>query len=156
MKKILLGLSLVGLSISAARIAQQPKFDNNSIMMSANGGLCGGFTLTPLPDMQVRVMSQRFAETLLGSEMKAGKQLSNWVDLPAKGLRIGYDWAGSRPSYHYRIFCQLKNEEGQWVATDCQKVVTIKEVLHNRPCVWGAAGARALYEPLNMRVKGIR
>lgn len=148
-------MALIALPAFAARIARQPEFNNGSIMMSANGGLCGGITIDPIKEgdsiVDVRVMSQRFAESIFG-DVKPGKPLSDWVEVPVGGMRVGYDWAGPRPSFHYRIYCQRKNQYGQWGIVDCKRAVTIRDVQHNRPCVWGPAGASASYEPLNMRV----
>ena len=138
----------------AERMARQPEFANGTIKMSANGGLCGGFTIDPIIDGDygdVFIRSYRYSKNLLG-ELKPGRPLSDWQELPEGGLRVGYDWAGPRPSYHYRVFCKARNMHGKLMLVDCKKVVTIRDVKHNRPCVWGAAGANALYEPLNMRV----
>lgn len=130
-----------------------PAFDSGKITMATTGLMCGGVTLIPDVNSRVRVMSQRFATGLFGKSMKPGKQLSSWVELPAGGLRVGYDWAGPRKSYHYKIFCQRMNDRGEWMPVDCAKVVDLYDVQHNRPCLIGPAGPSAKYAPLNMSIR---
>lgn len=171
MKKVLMVLILIFTSsaLFAKRLANKPEFEENYIKMAAKGLLCGGVTLKPIPDFDVRVMSQYFSESTWGSTIKPGKILSkadkdkkkkkgkksdnNWVLIGPGGMRVRYDSAGSglRPSAHYRVFCQVQNERGNWKNIACSKVLTLEDIKHNRGCVIGPAGPSASYNPLNMK-----
>ncbi len=131
----------------------RPMFVANHIQMATSGLLCGGLTLIPQGDYDVRVRSQRFAKSLFGSAYKPGKVLSNWVDIGPGGQRFAYDWAGLRASYHYRVFCQVRNPRGNWMPVDCYKVISLYDVQHNRACLIGPAGPSASYSGLNMNTK---
>ncbi len=113
-------------------------------------------------------MSQHFLEETRGSKIVPGKKLSKpdkdkkkkkdkkmdnyWVEVDPGGMRVRYDSAGSglHPSSHYRVFCQVQNERGNWVNIACSKVLTIEDIKHNRAC-FGPAGPSASYSPLNMK-----
>ena len=165
MKKVLMILILVSTNgaLFAKRLASKPEFEKNYIKMAAKGLLCGGVTLRPTSGFNVRVMSRRFSESTLDktivvpgeilskSEKKKKKSDRGWVEVPPGGLRVHYDWAGPRPSFHYRIFCERQNERGSWRSVDCSKVLAIEDVKHNRACVIGPAGPSAHYSPLNMK-----
>ncbi len=167
MKKSLLILVLIFTSsaLFARGLASKPKFEENYIKMAAKGFLCGGVTLKPLPGFNVRVMSQFFYQPIDSSIIKGGKVLSragkekkkskkngdnNWVEVGPGGMRVRYDSAKAIQPSHYRVFCQMKNERGNWRNIECSKVLAIEDVKHNRPCV-GPAGPSASYSPLNMK-----
>jgi hypothetical protein len=135
----------------ARKEESKPTFENNYIKMATQGGLCGGVTLVPNPNALVRVQSQRFSEGLFSSTVTPGKTLSKWVEIPAGGLRVRYDWAGTLASAHYRIFCQKQNERGHWMPVDCSQVLKLEGIKHNSGCVIGPLGPSAEYGALNMQ-----
>ncbi len=180
MKKLLMALILISTSgtlfakqlagtLFAKRLANKPEFEENYIKMAAKGFLCGQITLKSIPDLKVRVMSRHFSEETRGPKIvpgkilsksdkdkkkKNGKKMNNyWVEVDPGGMRIRYDSAGSGlyPSSHYRVFCQVQNERGNWINIACSKVLTLEVVKHNKACVIGPAGPSASYSPLNMK-----
>ena len=171
MKKLLMILILISTSsaLFAKGLASKPEFEENYIKMAAKGFLCGGITLKPRPDFNVRVMSQHFYQPDRSTTIKPGKVLSrtgkekkkskkngdnDWIEVGPGGMRVRYDSAGLGldPSSHYRVFCQMQNEKGNWRNTECSKVLILEDIKHNRPCV-GPGGPSASYSPLNMQTK---
>ena len=76
--------------------------------------------------------------------------------LGPEGIRTTYRWGMAfRPQSHYRIFCEKVNiaRGGEEVIQpiDCNTVVTIDRIKHNRPCVIGPAGPGGTFAPLNMK-----
>ena len=157
MKKQLLFIVLFACATTplfATRIGGKPTFNSGYIQMATRAGLCGGVTFVPDPNYNVRVVAQRFDQGVISHVIgPVAGILSKPVELPMGGLRVAYDWAGIRPSYHYRVYCQVQNERGNWVKIDCSKVVMIDDVKHNWPCVSGPAGPSAKYDSLNMKRK---
>lgn len=146
-------LSLVTIPLMASYQGGPPTFQDGFLTMATRGGFCGGVTLVPKADRAVRVISQRFVEGWFHSRKKPKNILSKWVELPVGGVRVGYDWAGFRPSHHYRIYCQTMNEHGAWQNVQCSEVLELMDVQHNRPCVAGPVGPSARYGPLHMKTK---
>ncbi len=150
-KQFLLIISLVGvMPVYASKQESAPKFVDDHVIMATQGGLCGRVIFIPMSGMKVRMQAQRFSEGLFSSTIKPGDILSDWVELPRGGRAFRYDWAGSRPSDHYRGFCEYATERGKWMPISCSQAVIISGVKHNVGCVVGPLGPEADYAPLNM------
>lgn len=134
---------------------QSPTFSDGSIILSAQGGLCGGVEVAvdiKDPDIKaqaVKLESYKVTVPLIGASKWSGILGQTTVKVP---LRLRYDWAGINGGDHYAIKCYVKTSEfqGGENMVDCEKVIKLQNIKHNVGCIIGPAGPDADYPPLNM------
>jgi len=145
------------LLISTALLAggQSPAFSGGSIVMSSQGGLCGGVTIVvnvkdpSIKAQAIKLESYKVKIPLIGSPQWGQAIGSTLIKVP---LRQRYDWAGINAGDYYAIKCFVKTSEFQGGENmiDCEKVIELQDIKHNVGCVIGPAGPDADYSPLNM------
>lgn len=146
---ILLGtLFLAGNYVLADSTSPQFSEDGQYILADAQFWTCGGFKLRPLEGFQnIKLESYRTDIAFFTKVENIDKIGSD--TLPAAGKRYKYDWAGSGPSYGYKIYCFGEIKDTQRKQVNCKDAVVIEDVRHNVPCI-GVAGPSAEYGELNM------
>lgn len=154
---LLIGSLTLSYSIFGASIS--PKFESNYIKFVAKGSLCGSVRISPKVanpfggTAELRLRSVLFWQSLIGSTWNS-QEIGVSQRVPPEGITQRYDWAGGRPSFHYRVYCQKYTAVGggQYNVEDvrCSDVVNVESIKHNVGCVGGPAGPDASYSPLNM------
>lgn len=156
---LLIMVSTIPLSVYTASTSPRFACGGLCIELVAQGSLCGALRVVPISKnpfggtAELRLRSVLFYQSLVGSTWNS-EPIATSGRVPPEGIRVRYDWAGGRPSFHYRIYCQKYTAVGggQYNIEDvvCQDYVKIEGVKHNVGCVGGPAGPEASYDPLYM------
>ncbi len=165
---VIVGLGCIGSSLMA-KLGEgkpgYPQFEDNYIKVHSNYMLCGGFSIVPKGNQNVRVIAYKYAKGLFGDTFEMQKVLSEnpkkakgvdkgYVEI-GSGFRVKYNWPGLRK--RFQIYCQVTDSRGNWVPKPCSEVVSIENVRHRRACPkvlqWfgKGAGSHAHYKPLNLK-----
>ncbi|TET06414.1 hypothetical protein E3J79_01885 [Candidatus Dependentiae bacterium] len=133
--------------------------DIDYIKLASKGGLCGGVTLKPkkaLPAGQQIVLQAFHYKGEKEGEGFGKKKTGEYRPTFPWSIRAKYDWAGLRPSSHYRIYCYAEYK-GVLTPLKCSEYIKLEGIKHNVPCIFGGASRRmglhwesAKYKPFKM------
>src|SRR6185437_9361075 len=121
---IISALCFAGISAFAKDTYPQFTEDGKYIILDAQGGLCGGVTITPKEGFQNTILTAY--NTRLGAFNEITETEKTGSDeLEPVGTRYKYDWGGWRPSYGYKIACSVKISDYKSEQKNCKEVVEL-------------------------------
>jgi len=155
-----------------AKLRPEPYFmPDGSIKIGSNIGNCGGIKVTPLLRSKLDKDTQELlrqgelwvkARLFSATDTPASDNFTGKMRVPEGGFTTAYDWAGRRPSAHYRIYFYVRSypKGGQDAVietpVDAQNIVTFKIMAHNASCALpGFISGTGSYGALQMNKGGI-
>ncbi len=155
-----------------AKIRPEPYYmPDGSIKVGANIGNCGGIKVTTIQRSQLSPDTQELlkqgelwvkARLFSATDTPASNEFIGKMRVPEGGFTAAYDWAGRRPSAHYRVYFYVLSYPmgGQGarieIPVDAQQVIQFKTLTHNSSCVLPSfISGTGSYGPLQMNKGGV-